>query len=239
MSELPAVELERVEAFLVAYNTIDRELRNRLNLGRNVSFRSAVDRYASRHPWWRKEAEALHAFAELRNVVVHERFDRFSYISVPAAGVVGEITRIQQQLISPKRVEQVAMRDVHTVDAGQPLSELLELVSEHGINQLPVVRDGEFLGLVTSKGVLSWLAEGAQEHGPVLNLSEVPVSRLLELEGSRHNCDFVPRKMPVDEASFLFARNPQLEALLVTEHGRRDQGLIGIMTQRDASRLFD
>lgn len=239
MAELPPEEVAKVEAFLVAYNTIDRELRNRLKLGRNISFRSAVDRYASRHPWWRKEAEALHAFAELRNVVVHERFDSFSYISVPAAAVIEEIERIQNGLISPKLVEQVAMRDVHTVQAEQPLDELLDLVHEHGINQLPVMDGREFLGLITSKGVLSWLAAGAAERGSVLNLSEVPVRRLLELEGSRHNCDFVHRKMPVDEASFLFARNPQLEALLVTEHGRRDQGLIGIMTQRDATRLFD
>lgn len=239
MAELPEAELERVEAFLVAYNTIDRELRNRLDLARNVSFRSAVDRYASKHPWWQKEAEALHAFAELRNVVVHERFDSFSYISVPAAEVVNEIVRIQEQLIKPRLVEQVAVRDVHTVQADQPVSDLLSIVAERRINQLPVMRNGEFLGLVTSKGVLGWLAESMAGHGPVLNLSEVPVSRLLELEGSRNNCDFVPRKMPVDEASFLFARNPQLEALLVTEHGKRDQGLIGIMTQRDATRLFD
>lgn len=239
MSGLPAAELERVEAFLVAYNTIDRELRNRLELGRNVSFRSAVDRYASRHPWWRRQAEALHAFAELRNVIVHERFDRFSYISVPAEAVVSEISRIQQELINPKRVEQVAVRDVHSLDADQPLSELLTLVYEQGINQLPVYRNREFQGLITSKGVLSWLAEGAQERSTVLDFSKVRVGRLLELEGHRHNCEFVQRRMPVDEASFLFARNPQLEALLVTEHGRSDQGLIGIMTQRDATRLFD
>lgn len=239
MAELPADELERVEAFLVAYNTIDRELRERLDLPNGISFRSAVDRFASKHPWWSRQAEALHAFAELRNVVVHERFDRFSYISVPAANVVQEITRIQNSLIKPRLVENVAVRDVFTVQMETPLSELLEKVAEHGINQLPVLKGDAFQGLITSKGVLHWLAQNAQEQGPVLDLTAVPVSRLLKLQGNRQNCDFVPRRMPVDEASFLFARNPQLEALLVTEHGKRDQGLIGIMTQRDASRLFD
>src|SRR5690625_7901409 len=91
MAELPPEEVAKVEAFLVAYNTIDRELRNRLKLVRHISVRSAVDRYASRHPWWRKEAEARHAFAQLRNDLVRERVDSFSYISVPAAGIYQEI----------------------------------------------------------------------------------------------------------------------------------------------------
>lgn len=49
MADAPADEL-RAEEFLVAYNAIDRILRSRLDLDRNSSFRSVVDRYASKTP---------------------------------------------------------------------------------------------------------------------------------------------------------------------------------------------
>ncbi len=230
---------QRAERFLVAFNAIDRELRGRLGLDRNNSFRSVVDRYASEKPWWRRDAESLRAFAELRNVVVHERFERFKYISIPAPDVVKEIEAIRDRLVKPKTVQQVAGRDVFTIDSQATLTEFLRLVEQERINQVPVYSQGTFQGLVTSKGVLRWLAESVGQNGARVDLDTLVVRELLRLEGSRHNCDFVARDLPVDEASFMFARNPQLEALLVTEHGKREQGLIGIMTQRDASHLFD
>lgn len=239
MDEVQRREATRAEEFLVAYNTIDRELRSRLELGRNNSFRSLVDRYASSHPWWRQDAEALRAFAELRNVIVHERFDRFRYISVPALEVVEEISAIRDRLLSPKLVHHVAGREVVTVQEDTPLTQLLLVVREQQINQLPVYGRGKFRGLVTSKGVLAWLAQNVEMNGSTVNLDEVRVSDLLKLEGARHNWDFVARDVPVDEAAFRFVKNPQLEALLVTEHGKKDQGLIGIMTQRDTTGLFD
>lgn len=151
MADSPADEL-RAEEFLVAYNAIDRFLRSRLDLDRHSSFRSVVDRYASKHPWWRRDAEALRAFAELRNVIVHERFERFKYISIPAQEVVAEISAIRDRLISPKTVQNVAGRDVFTVDAAASLADLLRLVEEKRINQLPVYGAGRFQGLVTSIG---------------------------------------------------------------------------------------
>lgn len=232
-------EQDRAEEFLVAYNAIDRELRTRLNADRNNSFRSLVDRYASRHPWWRREAESLSAFAELRNVIVHERFDRFKYISIPALDVVTEIQAIRDRLLKPHTVQNVAERDVFTIEAESSLSELLKTVREQRINQLPVYGNGRFSGLITSKGVLAWLADNSGNNGPSVNFDEVSVSQLLKFQENRQNCDFVARSMPVDEAAFLFVKNPQLEALLVTEHGKPDQGLIGIMTQRDSAGLFD
>ena len=232
-------ERDRAEEFLVAYNAIDRELRSRLNTDRNNSFRSLVDRYASRHPWWRRDAESLSAFAELRNVIVHERFDRFKYISIPAVDVVNEIQAVRDRLLKPRTVQNVAERDVYTIEAESSLSDLLEIVRDKRINQVPVYGRGRFSGLITSKGVLAWLADSNGNSGPSVNFDQVDVRQLLKFQQDRQNCDFVARNMPVDEAAFMFVKNPQLEALLVTEHGKRDQGLIGIMTQRDSAGLFD
>ncbi len=239
MSDEFQSEPERAEEFLVAFNAIDRELRNRLNVDRNNSFRSLVDRYASSHPWWRRDAESLRAFAELRNVIVHERFDRFRYISIPAIEVVREIQAVRDRLLQPRTVQNVAERDVFVIGEQSSLSEMLETVREKRINQLPVYAGDSFSGLITSKGVLAWLAVNSGHNGPSVNFDDVTISQLLKFQKDRQNVDFVPRNMPVDEAAFLFVKNPQLEALLVTEHGKRNQGLIGIMTQRDSAGLFD
>src|SRR5690554_4913198 len=172
-------DFDRAEEFLVAFNAIDRELRARLDLDRNSSFRSVVDRFASEKPWWRRDAESLRAFAELRNVVVHERFERFKYISIPASEVVAEIQQIRDRLTMQKTVQQVAGRDVFTLDEDATLTELLKLVDSERINQIPVFGAGRFKGLITSKGVLRWLAESVSRNGAKVNLDELRVGELL------------------------------------------------------------
>jgi hypothetical protein len=46
------------------------------------TFRSAVDNFARRYPYWR-DAETLRTFAALRNFLVHEKLRPFDYPVCP------------------------------------------------------------------------------------------------------------------------------------------------------------
>jgi CBS domain-containing protein len=52
-------------------------------------------------------------------------------------------------------------------------------------------------------------------------------------EEHRKNCEFIPRNSSMIETESHFERNPLLEALLVTENGKTNEKLLGIITRWD------
>jgi CBS domain-containing protein len=52
----------------------------------------------------------------------------------------------------------IMSRGVITVQEMAPVGELIELMGLHGVRQLPVVRDGQLLGIVTRRELMRWYA---------------------------------------------------------------------------------
>lgn len=226
--------LHRAEDFLNAFNEIDRELRRRTRT--DEGFRVAARAFLAAHPWWRRDFEAMNAFADLRNVIVHDRVERFAYLSIPTAEVVAEIQAIRDRLLEPRTAFEAFRREVEAVDAADSLASLLARVRGRHHTQFPVYENGTFLGLVTGNGVTHWLATELERTDlTLLDFQERRVRELLEREEARPNWVFVARSTPAEEVVFAFAENPQLEAALVTHHGEAGEALLGIATQWDVA----
>jgi CBS domain-containing protein len=59
-----------------------------------------------------------------------------------------------------------AVDRLHTVTPSQRVTNALQLLAEHKVNQVPVVDQGRFVGMVTREGVLKWLSlRGMKLHG--------------------------------------------------------------------------
>lgn len=239
-----ADERARVEDFLTAFNQIERELKARTGLEDHDSFARAAHRFADRHGWWRGDLEAVLAFADLRNVVVHERYERFRYLSVPAAEVVDEIARVRDRLLRPLTAQQAFGRAVATVAPEEPLAEVLARVEERGFTRFPVYTDGRCVGMLTSHAVVRWLARPlrrgeaageAADHAPVLDLDSATVADALK--GARPAHAFAPRDEAAAQVAARFHADPQLEAVVVTHDGSEEQRPIGIATAWDVVRL--
>jgi Zn-dependent protease/CBS domain-containing protein len=54
---------------------------------------------------------------------------------------------------------------LHSVSPSQPATKVLALLAETGVNQLPVVEDGQLLGLVTREDILKWMFIGPSTRG--------------------------------------------------------------------------
>lgn len=228
----------RAEDFLTAFNEIERELKRRTGVEDHEGFRTAAHRFVERNGWWRQDFEAMLSFADLRNVIVHDRFRRFAYLSIPTAEVVAEIRAVRDRLLEPRTAYHVFQREVETAQASDSLASLLARVQARQFTHFPVYEGRTFLGLVTGNGITHWLARELDRADlSLLDFEEREVRELFELEETRPNCRFMSRSAPVDEVAFAFAENPQLEAVLVTQDGRSDQKLLGIATQWDIAAL--
>lgn len=229
-------DIELIERFISAYNAIDFHLEAALHADEHSSFRSLVDLYAKRHRWWR-DAEQLRVFAGLRNVIIHDKVAPFEYICVPSQQTVESIEAIRDRLLHPRRAEAQFSRPVVCVQASDSLSQILALMHNQGFSHFPVYAAHKFSGVLTPNGITRYLAHHAAKSEAPLDFTTVEVRYLLAREESRANYFFAPRDEPVEKIAFAFHENTFLEAVLFTQHGGKQEKLLGIATRADVLEL--
>ena len=128
-------------------------------------------------------------------------------------------------------VEDVMQREVIAVSPKTTLPEALGLVQKRGIRHVPVVADGELVGIVSDRDLKRVMASPAttlERHELGYLLSKLALAdfmtRGVVTVGPRH---------PVEEAARIMMKD-RISALPVTDEGR----LVGILTETDVLALF-
>jgi len=128
-------------------------------------------------------------------------------------------------------VEDVMQREVIAVSPKTTLPEALGLVQKRGIRHVPVVADGELVGIVSDRDLKRVMASPAttlERHELGYLLSKLALAdfmtRGVVTVGPRH---------PVEEAARIMLKE-RISALPVVEAGR----LVGILTETDVLGLF-
>lgn len=240
--ELAGLERDRVERFLAAFNAVDRLLRERTGIeDHGVPFRTVLRRFARDHRA-SKLADRLDDYAELRNVLVHETLVPNGWLAVPTESVVRRFEAIRDALAGGRRADEAFRRRVATVAPDLPLRDALAQAHATGFSQFPVVAEGRVTGLLTDRGLARWLAARAAAPG-ALALSEAVadarVADVLGADADRRTWALAARDETAERVLARFVGAPELEAVLVTEHGKADQGLLGIATHQDVVRFWD
>jgi predicted transcriptional regulator len=104
-----------------------------------------------------------------------------------------------------------------TVNTRDPVSRAVLIMKERNFSQLPVMRAGNIVGLITERDIIRNLK---------LNLDEVSVEALMSTEG----VPIVDETTQIDSVIPLFET---YQAIVIQKHGR----LMGIITRSDLLRL--
>lgn len=239
--DLVASDRDRVERFLAAFNAIDRLLRERTGVGGDgVSFRSVLRRYAREHRW--KHADRVDDYADLRNVLVHETISPNGWLAIPTEDVVNRIESIRDALAGGRRADQAFQRDVATLTPDLSLRDALMEVHATGFAQFPIVEGDTVVGLLTDRAIARWLAARAADPATAsitTAVGEARVAEVVQADGQRRTWDLAARDEPAERVLARFVTSPTLEAVLITQHGKPGQGLIGIATSADVVRSWD
>ncbi len=233
-------QLALIERFLVAFNEIERHLRTSLSEPAETSFTRLIDLYGKGHStWMSRYGYQLRIYADLRNALVHLRLEPNQYLSVPLPHVVKNIELIRDSLISPTKVIPEFQRPVYKLRLQEPLSSALKAVNEHNYSQFPVYDDeGKFSGLLTENGITRWLADHVVNQLTLVDFQETLLAEVLRREESRSNYRFVSRNRAVLDVVSMFSSEPLLEAVLITEDGKPEQALLGIVTRSDVQKYL-
>lgn len=179
----------------------------------------------------------LEEFADLRNAIVHR--SRKRPIAEPNEWVIKRIKEIATFLADPPRI--TYSRPV-TLEPATPVHEAMDLMRRNKFSQIPVCRNGVFVGLLTTDTIARWLADSVANEEPVS--FSVPVTEILPFaeDTVTANHDFLHRNAAQIEVIRLFNKwtreGRRLSAVLITENGLSSEKLLGILTVWDLPGIY-
>jgi CBS domain-containing protein len=223
-------EFARIERFIAAYNAIENELGRILNVSQ--TFRSSVDAFAKRNPWW-GDAETLRVFAAMRNFLVHEKMSAFDYPCVPSEGAVREIEAIRDRFLRPATIGAQFTREVIVLGPRDELRSALDLIAKHGISRFPIYEGNRFFGLLTENGIARFLATVVTQNRGFD--PDTHIEKVLPRETKRKSHRFAGPQIPISQAAYWFSQNTFLEAILISHDGSESRNLRGIVTRGDVA----
>lgn len=227
-------------AFLEIFSAIEKWLRQQADADRSVSFDQLVERAASRNRAVHRYKDDLKEFADLRNAIVHERTDG-RVIAEPNDRALLEFERIRRVLLNPPAVIprfQVAVRSRSTDDSvGVAVTDM----RNGSFSQLPVLSEGRVVALLTAETVVRWLA--SEVSNELVSLWDTKIETVLpHTEDQEHYC-FLPRRATLLDALARFedfaSRGKDLDAILLSQDGRSEQQLLGILTVYDLPSILE
>ena len=227
--------------FLAAFNQIEAFLRDSLDARKSDSFTWMVRQLVKRNRLTRSQSDALHSFADLRNAISHGEYHDGRPIADPRPDVVDEIGRLRDVLLAAPTVVGVLKQDRivrFTPETG--MTEVLSAIREHGYAQFPVYDTDGYHRLLTARTVARWVAHDLADNG---RLDAGTVADILRFAEPQDRAVLASRTTTVPEMLELLgtrdSRGQLPDAVIVTEHGKRDQLPLIIVVAADIPALLD
>ncbi len=228
------------DIFLATFSEIESWLRKQAGVDRFTPFYQLIERASERNRTIAQYRDDLKEFADLRNAIVHERSDGH-VIAEPNDRAIAAFQKIRTALINPIAVIPLFASKVLSRSQSDSVGTAVTDMREGSFSQLPILSDGKVIALLTSETVVRWLATEVKNQ--IVNPWETQIGAVIgHAENQDHYC-FLPRRATLLEALFKFedftARGRSLDAILITEAGRPDQKLLGILTIFDLPAILD
>lgn len=226
--------MNTVDKFIQSYQKIEEYLRKETKADKFTTFSSMVTTCSKNDPIIRKYQQELRLFGNLRNSIVH-RDVAWSPIAEPHDKAVEFIGELVNKLFKPAKVIPLFSRDVGTCSLTDSIAYVLTEMYENDYSQMPVVQNDQCINLLTTNSISRWLSEHVKNE--LVDLKETTIKQVLEFKEKEEAFMFISRNTTLAKAYTYFENNENrraaLDALLITENGKRNQGLLGMITHYD------
>lgn len=181
----------------------------------------------------------LEYFAKIRNLIAHDRYGNDPSIE-PHAAVVEDYQRLKGLLINPPKVLPSFAMDVATCKVDDLITLPISLMNDGMFSQVPVSNEDGIVALLTAETITRWLA--SEITNQVIDLSVTKVDEVLQYSIDQKNFILVNRNFTLNEAANLFesqrVSGNELDALIITEDGKKTQKTLGILTVYDMPKIL-
>ncbi|KAA0548541.1 CBS domain-containing protein [Bacillus sp. BGMRC 2118] len=225
------------ERFEVAFNQIHETLREIVKIN-DDRFKVLLDVGAKRHQMIKEYYDDLKQYAKLRNSIVHDKVEVGFYIAEPHETVVSHIEMIADIFKRPNFARSIATTNVVYFDYEDSMQEVFQVIKIHGYSQYPVYRNYDFIGLLATDDIVRWISENI--INTLVDLSDIKVYDIISTVHD-HPVEFVSKSTDIFTVEEIYEHKHKnkvdLEAVIITENGKRNEVPLGIITAWDLIQL--
>ncbi len=146
--------------FMSEFNRIEDFLKDLVNAKYNMPFYKLLEEAMKRDKLVKQFYQELRTMSDLRNIIAHG--DPNDPVALPSESTLNRIRFIEDQFTNPLKIIDVFKKSVDAFDATDSLEEVLSEIDKYHYSQFPVVKSGEFIGLITENGITNWLASSVK-----------------------------------------------------------------------------
>ncbi len=226
------------ERFILAYNAITKELEKMLKIKKYVPFHQLLEMAKKKNGVIDHYLNDLRDITYLRNAIVHDKNYPEIAIAEPHTHIVEKLEHILKEIQKPQKVIPLFEKEVKTLNGTSTLSEVLHLMKSYSYTQFPAFDDNGFLGLITDRSIVRWMAQNIDEIEVKIRKEDIKVFDILSPQTHKKNVIFVNKDQNIFDIQQKFLNHrdkylTRLEAVLITETGDPLEKLLGIITPFD------
>lgn len=201
--------------FIAAYNAIDARMRAIYKGKGTPGFADLVRRLAPEQSTLAKYEEELIAFARLRNAIVHNTVDN-RVIAEPTDEATALMRRIAELLTAPPKLKELKKKaPVVGIGSADSVRRAIKLIAKTGYSNLPVYRNGRFIGIVNNRSIVRGLGEALIKGESADDFLDRETESLLSENDSAYY-KVLRADDTVEDAITAFSNNRRLLAVVVT-----------------------
>ena len=226
------------DIFLQDFNKLENYLKEKESMEFWISFSQLISRISKKNPEIRKYESKLKQYGNLRNAIVHDEKFKQRVIAEPHKDIVEELKVIIKKVMEPKKVIPMFKSKVLAFQAEDSIEKIIKIMYEKSFSQVPIYINSNFEFLLTSNTITRWI--GSKSNDEIFDFNENRVEELKDFEEETKNFLFINRDINIYEVieKFNSVEFPKLEALLITNSGKKHEKLLGIITYADLPKLI-
>lgn len=171
--------MSNYEKFIILCNKFTRFLSDTYDLKSTSTMGQVIRILRHRHPLIKQHFEALDSYADLRNVLVHEKYDHV-VLAQPSDHVIKHFNWIYESILTPITLKELMQKDVISLHAHDTFESLLNTIQLYGYTHYPIFEGNQCLGVFTDSGVTHALAN--TPFDALKDLYQTPIKSLISYD---------------------------------------------------------
>lgn len=233
--------MSNAEKFISTFNKIAKYLGELYGAEKYIDFMTLVRDLSKSNNVICSYKDDLKEYAELRNAIVHQRRDKI--IAEPHEETVQHLQKIYENLKNPPTSLTIASRPVYFCKVDDLISEVVTEMTKKVYTHVPVYEKNKFIGVFSESSITKWLGDSAESDGFLLEQTRIgELKKYLDQLDDEFNCyKFISRTTDVfniqDAFLSLVSQHKRLGAVFITERGKEDEKILGIITAWDLPKI--
>lgn len=231
--------MSNAETFLTLFNKIEHFLDQLNQSTEHYGFRRLVDNLSKHNDLVANYKLELVDYLELRNAIVHKSTGK--PIAEPHLELIEEMQRIYNALSNPARAIEISSQPVYSCTTKTPILEVIKEMNRNFYTSIPVYHQDLFIGVFSDNSLTRWLAH----INKPLKLQDILVSQVqdyIDKEDNKFNSykfmDLETDVFTVRQAFVSFTEEKmRLGAIFLTQNGRKNEKIRGIITPWDLPKI--